>query len=171
VNLDGAGQEKWRLEGNLCFRRTRCFFGPNKGPSYSSDRHGFNIAPCRFKARDGSWVVHCTLGSRCFHNTWLDKPICLASIEPWMNLCELKVPLEGERRRKWVRSKVLYASPIVATPWTSARKLDPSCVGWFHGWHCHPSNIISQKYLSYLSLASDFPILPCNSYTGEKAEY
>jgi hypothetical protein len=58
VNLVGAGQEKWRLEGNLCFRRTRCFFGPNKGPSYSSDRHGFNTAPCRFKARDGNWVVH-----------------------------------------------------------------------------------------------------------------
>jgi len=141
VNLVGAGYGKWHPEGNLCFQRMGCFFGLDRGPSYSSDRHGFNTAPCQFEARDGNSVVHCILRSICFHNTWFDKPICLASIEPWMNLCEFKVLVEGERRGKWVLSKVRCASPIVATPWTSTRKLDPSCVGWFHGWHCYPSNV------------------------------
>ncbi len=54
----------------------------------------------------------------------LDKQICLASIELSMNLYEQEIPLEDERKAKWVRLKVLCASPIVAMTSMSGTKID-----------------------------------------------
>ncbi len=94
------------------------------GVSYSSDLRRFNTAPCPSEGKDGNWVVHCTFGSRHCPNTQLDKQICLASIELSMNLCKQEIPLEDKRKAKWVRLKVLCASPIVAMTSRSGTKID-----------------------------------------------